>query len=216
MKKVFDGSLYIVNLLLFCALVGLFTPLDFQAHKITFVKEDRMLTSRDFVYQNTVLLKEKPLVEEKEPLVVPPKEETPPVMEEPPTVTPPVEPVLPPSTSVLSTVIGSLTGYGPDCYGCTSNRTASGYYIGEGNITYQDPTYGTVRILSGDKSYPFGTMVRIVNFQGSAEPVLAIVLDRGGSVGFGKNVLFDLAYASEKEVFGVQKNVTFEILRLGY
>ena len=37
---------------------------------------------------------------------------------------------------VIETLIGNLVGYGPDCYGCTSFRTASGRYIGDGKIYY--------------------------------------------------------------------------------
>lgn len=118
---------------------------------------------------------------------------------------------------VLETLIGKMSGYGPDCYGCTSNKTANGTYVGEGNIYYEDPTYGTVRILAGDKKYPFHTIVRITNSKASIEPILGIVLDRGGAIGIGKQFLFDLLYASESdaETIGVSNNVTFEILRLG-
>lgn len=118
---------------------------------------------------------------------------------------------------VLETLIGSLSGYGPDCIGCTSNKTASGYYVGEGNIYYQDPTYGRVRILAGDSKYPFHTIVRINDSNLSEEPILGIVLDRGSAIGIGKKYMFDLLYASEKDasVLGVASNVTFEILRIG-
>ena len=118
---------------------------------------------------------------------------------------------------VLETLIGKLSGYGPDCYGCTSNHTASGYYVGEGNIYYEDPTYGKVRILAGDSKYPFHTIVKFHANNISSEPIIGIVLDRGGAIGIGEKYLFDLLYTNEKEasVFGVSKNVTFEILRLG-
>lgn len=118
---------------------------------------------------------------------------------------------------VIETLVGKLSGYGPDCVGCTSNKTASGYYIGEGNIYYEDPVYGTVRILSGDKKYPFGTIVRISNISFSTTPIIGIVLDRGGSVGIDKKYLFDLLYTkeSEAETIGISNNVIFEVLRLG-
>ena len=119
--------------------------------------------------------------------------------------------------AVLETLIGSMSGYGPDCIGCTSNKTASGYYVGEGNIYYQDPTYGKVRILAGDSKYPFYTIVRINDANLSDEPILGIVLDRGSAIGIGKKYMFDLLYASEKDAatLGVSSNVTFEILRIG-
>ena len=120
-----------------------------------------------------------------------------------------------PVSDVLEMQTGSLSGYGPDCKDC-SGYLASGLYVGDGNIYYQDSTYGSVRILSGDKSYPFGTIVRVKS--GKIGEFLAIVLDRGGGVGFGKSHLFDLLYSSNSVAsnYGVSYNTTFEILRYGY
>lgn len=120
---------------------------------------------------------------------------------------------------VLEKLKGALAGYGPDCYGCTSFRTATGKYIGDGNIYYEDKEYGKVRIVAGDKSYPFGTIVKINNaFSGKDSTIYAIVLDRGGGVGKGKKFLFDLLFETEKaaSLAGSKQNVDFEILRLGY
>ena len=119
---------------------------------------------------------------------------------------------------VIETIIGKMSGYGPDCYGCTSNKTASGYYVGDGNIYYDDETYGEVRIVSADKKYPFGSIVRISNVTFQTEPIIAIVLDRGGAIGLDKNIQFDLLFVKEKDasVIGIERNVNFEILRLGY
>lgn len=145
-------------------------------------------------------------VEEKKPIVVDKKEEN---KKEPEKETP---------INVVETFYGSMSGYGPDCYGCTSNRVASGYYVGEGNIYYNDSTYGKVRIVSGDKKYPFGTIVKISSSNVSNEPIMAIVLDCGGNIGIDKKFAFDLLFATEKEAskYGVSRNVKFEILRLGY
>jgi len=118
----------------------------------------------------------------------------------------------------LEVLVGSLSLYGPDCYGCTSNKTASGMYVGEGNIYYEDSEYGTVRIVAADKSYPFGTIVRVSNVDYFGEPIYAVVLDRGGDIGKSKRFLFDLLFPSEQEAnnIGSRHNVTFEIMRLGY
>lgn len=121
--------------------------------------------------------------------------------------------------NVLETLVGSLTGYGPDCTGCTSMQTASGRYIGEGNIYFDDPTYGRIRILAGDSSYPFGTIVKVSNVDFyNDEPFYGIVLDRGGNIGKGKKFLFDLLFASEKDAanMGSEVNIKYEIIRLGY
>lgn len=108
-------------------------------------------------------------------------------------------------------VIGKMSGYGPDCVGC-SGYLANGHYVGNGNIYYDDSEYGQVRIVAGDKKYKFGTIVRI------NDSMLAIVLDRGGSIGIGKKFMFDLLYASEAEANsnGVSYNTKFEILRNGF
>ena len=81
-----------------------------------------------------------------------------------------------PVSSGLEVQTGAISSYGPDCVGC-SGTLASGFYAGNGNIYYQDSTYGSVRIVAGDRSYPFGTIVKV-----SGTPLgdfNAIVLDRG-------------------------------------
>lgn len=131
----------------------------------------------------------------------------------------PVEEIVPqvqetqPVSSGLEVQTGAISSYGPDCVGC-SGTLASGFYAGNGNIYYQDSTYGSVRIVAGDRSYPFGTIVKV-----SGTPLgdfNAIVLDRGGGIGFGKRFLFDLLFPSEAEGFGSYWNITFTILRYGY
>lgn len=117
-----------------------------------------------------------------------------------------------PVQEVIKTYTGTLTGYGPDCSGCSGN-TASGYYVGN-TITYNDSTYGTVRIVAADKSIPFYSIVRISNVPGM-DTITAIVLDTGGAVGFGKATLFDLLFASESGAMNKVYNVKFEILRWG-
>ncbi|MBQ8473063.1 MAG: 3D domain-containing protein [Bacilli bacterium] len=122
------------------------------------------------------------------------------------------------TVEVLATYHGKMTGYGPDCVGC-SGITASGRNVLNGNIYYDDKTFGTIRIVAGDKSIPFGSIIKITGINISSEPVLAIVLDRGGMIGFaeGKHAYFDLLYASEGDAssFGRQ-DATFELLRTGY
>lgn len=116
---------------------------------------------------------------------------------------------------VLETNVGKMSGYGPDCKGC-SGYLASGKYVGDGSVYYDDSTYGKVRILAGDSIYKFGTIIRVNNSK--AGSFLGIVLDRGGSIGFGKTYLFDLLYTSEREAMAdeVSYNVVFEVLRYGY
>ena len=116
---------------------------------------------------------------------------------------------------VIETYVGNLTGYGPDCYGCTTGLTSTGHNLYE-SIYYNDPEFGTIRILAADKSIPFYSIIRISNVPG-VDPFLGIVLDRGGNVGFGKGTLFDLAFESEysPNLIDLTHNVTFEMLRSG-
>lgn len=113
--------------------------------------------------------------------------------------------------AVIKTEVGTITGYGPDCAGC-SGITASGHNLHE-SIYYNDLEFGTVRILAADKSIPFYSIFRVSNIPGM-DPFLAIVLDTGGNVGYGKGTLFDLAHANEQNgVLPKTSNVTFEMLR---
>lgn len=121
------------------------------------------------------------------------------------------------TTDVLETLTGKMSGYGPDCSGC-SGYLSSGRFVGNGNIYYEDKTYGNVRIVAGDYKYKLGSIVRIKNSRVSSDPFLAIVLDRGGSIGIDKKYMFDLLFESEQIAlqYEVSDNTTFEILRNGY
>lgn len=136
-------------------------------------------------------------------------EETP-VVEEPKVVE--VNPVS--QNTAIDTYVGTLTGYGADCYGC-SGYTSSGHNLNE-SMYYYDSEYGNVRILAADKSFPFYSIFRVSNVPGM-EPFIGIVLDRGGNVGFGRGTLFDLAYSNESDpnLIHLTNNVTFELLRSG-
>lgn len=140
-----------------------------------------------------------------------------------------------PLDTVLETYTGILTGYGPDCTGCGNFSTgkvvtSSGYHVSnivDGaiepafTITYNDSEYGEVRIVAADDSIPFYSIIRITvpNWD---DPVMAIVLDRGSTVGFencrssrGCLTQFDLLYPTEAESLGKTRNVKFELLRSG-
>lgn len=118
-------------------------------------------------------------------------------------------------TDVLETVIGTMSGYGLDCEGC-SGVVGARYDARGNNLRYNDPVYGECRIVAGDKKYPYGTIVRVKNSK--IGTFNAIVLDRGGDIGIGRRYMFDLLFWTEKESydFGLSRNTTFEILRYGY
>ena len=118
-------------------------------------------------------------------------------------------------SDVLETQVGTMSAYGPDCAGC-SGYLANGHYAGGGNIYYEDATYGVVRIVAGDRHYKTGSIIKVSGSK--LGDFNAIVLDRGGGIGFGKRFLFDLLFASEAEAsqFGTSYDVVFELLRDGY
>lgn len=206
-------TLSVICYVVFCGIHG------FDTNTVKVKLDDKKLNSSDFLeYVNNKVIEDKETIDEKEESIEKTevvldkeieKEEV--VQEEEKEEVVVSKPV----SDVLEKQVGSLSGYGPDCKGC-SGYLASGRYVGDGNIYYSDSTYGTVRILSGDKTYPFGTIVRVKS--SSWGTFLAIVLDRGGGVGFGKTHLFDLLYASNSLAYdyGVSYNTVFEILRYGY
>ncbi len=138
----------------------------------------------------------------------------------------PEPPVVSPSglfydREVLRTEIGNLTGYGADCAGC-SGITSTGHNLYE-DIYYDDNEYGSVRILAADGIFPFYSIFRVSGISGM-DPFIAIVLDRGSTVGIencrspqGCLTMFDLAFATESDpnIIGKTANVTFELLRNG-
>ena len=119
------------------------------------------------------------------------------------------------SGAANSTFTGYVTAYGPDCYGC-GGSTAMGDNVRNGNIYYNHPTYGTIRIVAGDRSI-LNKVVRISGLNISSEPVIAIVRDTGGDIGFNKpkGIVLDLLHTSEKSAevqrFGMQW-ATVEVL----
>lgn len=120
------------------------------------------------------------------------------------------------SYPAIETFVGNITGYGPDCYGCTgSGNTASGYNI-KNTMYYQDTTYGQLRILAADRSIPIGTIIRVSGLKVYDVPFLAIVLDRGGAI---TGTHMDLAFTTEKDPLvsqiGNSKNITYEVLKYG-
>ena len=118
-------------------------------------------------------------------------------------------------TDVLETQVGTMSAYGLDCDGCSG--VVGARYDALGNhLIYHDPTYGDLRIVAGDKKYPYGTVVRVVDSKIGTFGV--IVLDRGSDIGIGRRYLFDLLFYTEADAyeFCLSRNTTFEVLRYGY
>lgn len=122
---------------------------------------------------------------------------------------------------------GILTGYGPDCVGCSKSGNVACYTENKKNhslitdgIYYNDDEYGKVRILSAAKSFPCGTIIQIT--KDGVTPFYAVVLDRGNSMNAAWNegrVWMDLAYESNTlsgsdNLTG--KNIQFSVQRWGW
>ncbi len=113
--------------------------------------------------------------------------------------------------NVLDAFNGRMSGYGPDCVGCSGFLAYNGLDVRSGNIYYEDREYGRVRIAAADRSIPFGSIIEV------DDKFLIIILDRGGGIGFNKGFQFDLLYESEMvaNMNGVFEG-KFEVLRYGF
>ena len=110
---------------------------------------------------------------------------------------------------------GKLTAYGPDCPGCSGNSACPPRQnFKNGNIYFEDQVYGKVRVVAADRSIPCGSIVRISGINIYSEPILAIVMDRGGAVN-GNHM--DLLFTSQSNLEGfVTSNVKYELIRYGW
>lgn len=123
---------------------------------------------------------------------------------------------------------GKLTGYGPDCPGCSlvgnvSCRTREGtnHSLINDGIFYTDTVYGKVRIIAADNSaFPCGTVMKVDN--GRLDEFYAIVLDTGSSMrGAWANgtVWIDLAFSSQSDARkgnATSSNTKFSVQRWGW
>lgn len=209
----------VINCFLVIVLLGMLVNVSVTTGQGSVYNQQKEINGGDFVYLSTQRSK---AIEEKEPIVEEKIEEESQQGEELPkeeATTVPSGKIEAPTEEIKSEVIetftGKVSGYGPDCRGC-SGFTSSGFDIYANGIYYPDSEYGNVRVVAGDPKYAFGTIVRMKNTSFSKEPIVAIVLDRGGAIGIGRAYDFDLLFESEASTTGVSKNVTFEILRLGF
>ena len=116
--------------------------------------------------------------------------------------------------SAKDTYTGYLTGYGADCplfsghMACMSNLD-----VLNGNVTYEDKTYGKVNIVASSKALPCGTIIRINEHKLHSEPMYAIVLDRGVSKYNLDLLTVSEDYASKNVGRSV---VSYDVLRKGW
>lgn len=123
---------------------------------------------------------------------------------------------------------GKLTGYGPDCVGCSLvgnvsclTREGVNHSLINDGVYYNDYMYGNVRILAADNSaFPCGTIVKINN--GNLDEFIGVVLDSGSSMRdawLQGTVWMDVAYPSQFEALtsgATSGNTSFSVQRWGW
>ena len=110
--------------------------------------------------------------------------------------------------------VGTMTGYGPDCVGCSGILACPPYQnVLNNNIYYNDSMYGEIRIVAADPRIPCGSIVKISNYE--EKEFFGIVLDRGRDI---QGMTIDLLYESENSssYLGRRYNIVFQIERLGF
>lgn len=134
-------------------------------------------------------------------------------------------------TGRIGTYTGRVTGYGPDCPGCSKvgnvackTREKTSHSLTNDGIYYNDSEYGKVRIIAAAlKGFPCGTIIEIT--KKDKDPYLAVVLDTGATMANSWEqgiVWFDLAYTTQKDktVLGADgltgTNLTFNVQRWGW
>lgn len=124
---------------------------------------------------------------------------------------------------------GRLTGYGPDCPGCSpvgavscTTREGKSHSLTYDGVYYNDEYYGKLRIVAADHmKFPCGTVVTINN--GILPEFPAIVLDTGIAMRnawrYDGVVWMDVAYSSQREALtagATSLNTSFSVQRWGW
>ena len=130
-------------------------------------------------------------------------------------------------TGAYGLYVGRLTGYGPDCAGCSKvgnvaclTESKTKHSLINDGIYYTDDEYGKVRIVAATKDFTCGTIIQIT--KQDVTPYYVVVLDRGGSMEYAWSegrVWMDLAYESEAVVLGddlTGRNIEFSVQRWGW
>lgn len=115
--------------------------------------------------------------------------------------------------AVLDTYNGWLTGYGADCALCSGYLGCNHQNVKDGTTTYEDKTYGTVRIVASSSNLACGSIVRFDNPKNKSEKITAIVLDRG-VLGTSLDLLVESEEAANTQV-GSSK-INYDVLRFGW
>lgn len=110
---------------------------------------------------------------------------------------------------------GDLTGYSADCPMCNGTLSCKPSYnvYKNGVVTYEDSTYGNVRIVASSKRLSCGTVIRFNSNRISNEVTYAIVLDRG-VLGYDIDLLVPSEQYASKYIG--RSNISYEVVRFGW
>ena len=195
--------------MLFIAFVSIFN--------ISLYREKENLSQNSIINQEKYAINEITIVEEK-PVVKEIQKTSSTIVDEQPIVQ---------SDNVIETFTGRLTGYGPDCPGCSSvgnvacvTKDKKTFSLISDGVFYNDDTYGKVRILAAATTkFGCGTIINVTK-EGRLL-FTAIVLDTGGTMRkawSNGTVWMDLAFESEamatNDLTGY--NIQFDVLRYGW
>lgn len=108
---------------------------------------------------------------------------------------------------------GDLTGYVANCPLCGGHLACMPKLdVLSGITTYNDDTYGNVKIVASSRNLACGSIVRF-DSSISDEPVIAIVLDRGVT---GTNLDLLVSEVSEATKVVGRKKINYDVLRKGW
>ena len=110
-----------------------------------------------------------------------------------------------------------MTGYGADCEGCSgilACRPVTNVF--EKGIFFDDKEYGKIRVVSDSRDYKCGTIVRFSIPKLSDQPIIAVVMDRGGAIQDNRLDLLTESEAYSAKYVGRVKNLKVEVLRKGW
>lgn len=117
----------------------------------------------------------------------------------------------------IMTFNAELTGYGADCEGCSGILACAPVTnVFEKGIYFNDDTYGKVRVVAASRDFPCGTIMRFSNSRLSKEPVIAIVMDRGGVIVDNRLDLLTESEAYSEKYVGRIYDLKVDVLRRGW
>ena len=116
--------------------------------------------------------------------------------------------------SAKESYTGDLTGYGADCPLCGGHLACMpSLDVLNGNVNYNDETYGNVRIVASSQNLPCGSVIRFNSQRISDEPVVAIVLDRGV---LGTAIDLLMVNSSAAYQYVGRSTINYDVIRKGW